>query len=214
MSHPLWSDEYWLLLMQLYQRKPAGIKPLYSRGMVELSLELHIPPHYLYEQMFSLRRAATPRLGRLWATYGDNPRRLSRDVKVLRSMAGFSNAALFYDGVAMHESFERDFRPMPSCGQLMPMMLIIILDQYFRLTPATMVRNTPEIAELSKLMGIKSDVVVEVMETFQTFDPYLNRSKAQPSSLTDECRRVWQRYGNGNPEELSSLAAQLKAYFG
>lgn len=32
MSHPLWSDEYWLLLMQLYQRKPAGIKPLYSRG--------------------------------------------------------------------------------------------------------------------------------------------------------------------------------------
>ena len=125
MSHPLWSDEYWLLLMQLYQRKPAGIKPLYSRGMVELSLELHIPPHYLYEQMFSLRRAATPRLGRLWATYGDNPRRLSRDVKVLRSMAGFSNAALFYDGVAMHESFERDFRPMPSCGQLMPMMLIL-----------------------------------------------------------------------------------------
>ena len=129
-------------------------------------------------------------------------------------MAGFSNAALFYDGVAMHESFERDFRPMPSCGQLMPMMLIIILDQYFRLTPATMVRNTPEIAELSKLMGVKADVVVEVMETFQTFDPYLNRSKAQPSPLTDECRCVWQRYGNGNPEELSSLAAQLKAYFG
>ena len=96
----------------------------------------------------------------------------------------------------------------------MPMMLIIILDQYFRLTPATMVRNTPEIAELSKLMGIKADVVVEVMETFQTFDPYLNRSKAKPSPLTDECRRVWQRYGNGNPEELSSLAAQLKAYFG
>lgn len=63
-------------------------------------------------------------------------------------------------------------------------------------------------------MGIKADVVVEVMETFQTFDPYLNRSKAQPSPLTDECRRVWQRYGNGNPEELSSLAAQLKAYFG
>ena len=165
--------------MQLYQRKPAGIKPLYSRGMVELSLELHIPPHYLYEQMFCLRRAATPRLGRLWATYGDNPRRLSRDVKVLRSMAGFSNAALFYDGVAMHESFERDFRPMPSCGQLMPMMLIIILDQYFRLTPATMVRNTPEIADLSKLMGIKADVVVEVMETFS--DLRLISTAARPS---------------------------------
>lgn len=214
MSHPLWSDEYWLLLMQLYQRKPAGIKPLYSRGMVELSLELHIPPQTLYEQMFCLRRAATPRLRHLWAIYGDNPRRLSRDVKMLRSMSGFSNAARFYDGVSIHESFERDFRPISPSLPYMPMMLVIILDLYFRLTPATMVRNTPEIAELSKLIGIKADAMVEVMETFQTFDPYLNRKKAEPSVIADECRRVWQRYGNGNPEELSALAAQLKAYFG
>lgn len=213
MSHPLWSDEYWLLLMQLYQRKPAGVKPLYSRGMVELSLELHIHPHYLYEQMFRLRRSDTPRLKRLWATYGENPRRLSRDIKKLRSMAGFSNAALFYDGVAMNESFERDFRPVPSCGGIMPMMLIIILDLYFRLTPATMVRNTPEIVELAKLMGMKADTVVEVLETFQTLDPYLNRKDTEPSPLADECRKIWKRYGNGNPEELSSLAAQLKAYF-
>lgn len=214
MSHPLWSDEYWLLLMQLYQRKPAGIKPLYSRGMVELSLELHIPPHYLYEQMFRLRRAGTPHLERLWATYGENPRRLSRDVKKLRSMAGFSNAAAFYEGVAVNESFESDFRPVPSCGGIMPMMLIIILDLYFRLTPATMVRNTPEIAELAKPMGMKADTVVEVMETFQALDPYLNRKDAEPSQFTEECRKIWKRYGNGNPEELSSLAAQLKAYFG
>lgn len=213
MSHPLWSDEYWLLLLQLYQRKPAGIKPLYSRGMVELSLELHIPPHYLYEQMFRLRRAGTPHLERLWATYGENPRRLSRDIKKLRSMAGFSNAAAFYEGVAVNESFESDFRPVPSCGGIMPMMLIIILDLYFRLTPATMVRNTPEIAELAKLMGMKADTVVEVMETFQTLDPYLNRKDTEPSQFTEECRKIWKRYGNGNPEELSSLAAQLKAYF-
>lgn len=214
MSHPLWSDEYWLLLLQLYQRKPAGIKPLYSRGMVELSLELHIPPHYLYEQMFRLRRAGTPHFERLWATYGENPRRLSRDIKKLRSMAGFSNAAAFYEGVAVNESFESDFRPVPSCGGIMPMMLIIILDLYFRLTPATMVRNTPEIAELAKLMGMKADTVVEVMETFQTLDPYLNCKDAEPSQFTEECRKIWKRYGNGNPEELSSLAAQLKAYFG
>ena len=96
----------------------------------------------------------------------------------------------------------------------MPMMLIIILDLYFRLTPATMVRNTPEIAELAKLMGMKADTVVEVMETFQTLDPYLNRKDAEPSQFAEECRKIWKRYGNGNPEELSSLAAQLKAYFG
>lgn len=36
--HPLWNEEYWLLLLQLYQKKPMGVKPLYSKGMVDLSL--------------------------------------------------------------------------------------------------------------------------------------------------------------------------------
>ena len=51
-KHHLWSDEYWLLLMQLYLKKPVGLKPLYSRDMVDLSLELHLPPQFLYGQMF------------------------------------------------------------------------------------------------------------------------------------------------------------------
>ena len=35
-----WIDEYWLLLMQLYLQKPVGVKPMYSRKMVDLSLDL------------------------------------------------------------------------------------------------------------------------------------------------------------------------------
>ncbi len=31
-KHPLWNEEYWLLLLQLYQKKPMGVKPLYSKG--------------------------------------------------------------------------------------------------------------------------------------------------------------------------------------
>ena len=42
--HPLWTDDYWLLIVQLYQKSPAGVKSEYSRPMVDLSLELHIPP--------------------------------------------------------------------------------------------------------------------------------------------------------------------------
>ena len=41
-THPLWSDDYWLLLLQLYLKKPEGMKPMYSRALVDLSLELHI----------------------------------------------------------------------------------------------------------------------------------------------------------------------------
>ena len=51
-KHPLWNDDYWLLLLQLYQKKPMGVKPLYSKGIVDLSLELHIQPEYLHAQLF------------------------------------------------------------------------------------------------------------------------------------------------------------------
>ena len=49
--HPLWTDDYWLLIMQLYQKSPAGVKSEYSRSVVELALELHIPPKTLQVQM-------------------------------------------------------------------------------------------------------------------------------------------------------------------
>ena len=39
-----WHDDYWLLLMQIYLRRPVGVKPVYCRSMVDLGLELHINP--------------------------------------------------------------------------------------------------------------------------------------------------------------------------
>ena len=61
--HPLWTDDYWLLIMQLYQKSPAGVKSEYSRSMVELALELHIPPKTLQEQMEALKERTTPARG-------------------------------------------------------------------------------------------------------------------------------------------------------
>lgn len=61
--HPLWNNEYWLLLLQLYLRKPIGVKPLYSKGIVDLSLELHIQPEFLRRQMFKLQRMTPPSSG-------------------------------------------------------------------------------------------------------------------------------------------------------
>ena len=108
--HPLWTDGYRLLLMQLYLRKPVGMKAIYSKAMVNLSLELHIPPAVLYEQMFMLRNRKMPSIARLWDRYGENTSRLARDVKKLRSLTGFCNASEFYSGVETSESFEKDFR--------------------------------------------------------------------------------------------------------
>jgi len=214
-QHPQWSDEYWLLLMQLYLRKPVGVKALYSRPMVNLALELHIPPQYLYEQMFRLRTIDTPRIEKLWKVYGNNPRRLSRGVKLLRQKLGV--AELFFDGVETNETWEKDFKPveLPDGQQKAPKpaALIMILDLYFRLTPITMVAETPEIQELARLLKMKTAEVVDIMEIYQFCDPYLKRNDFVMSPLLDSCQQVWQRFGNGSPQQLAAFAAQLKDYF-
>lgn len=209
----LWRDEYWLLLMQLYLKKPAGVKPLYSKPLVDLSIELHIPPKVLHEKMFRLCSIDTPRIERLWSTYGNSPQKLAKGVRMLRQMNGFSNAEEFYDGVEVNESFEKYFCPIDERPDLKPVMLVIILNLYFRLTPITMVEDTPEIQHLAKKMKIKPSVVVEVMDIFRIFDPYLKNEEMIFSNLLNPCQQVWQRFGNDNLEELSALSALLVEYF-
>lgn len=211
-KHPLWNDDYWLLLLQLYQKKPMGVKPLYSKGIVDLSLELHIQPEYLHEQMFKLQRV-TPRIKRLWDKYADNPRLLSHDISILRKMNGCGNAKDFFAGVEVRESFEKDWEPLEEEPSLTPIKLIIILDLYFQLTPITMVPETPEIIDLGKLMKISPKLIAEVMTDYQYCDPYLNRQKAPDSKVLQACKAIWHRYGNGNPDKLNQLAIKLQEYF-
>ncbi len=212
-THPLWSDEYWLLLLQLYQQKPAGVKPLYSHQLVKLSLELHIPPQNLYEQQFVLRQRNMPVMRLIWETYGDNQRKLNRDVRKLRALKGFGQPKKFYEGVEVKETFEKDFMPLPQNERLTPVMLIMILDLYFRLTPITMVTETPEVKEMAKTLKLAPATVVEILDVFQFCDPYLNRDDLMISPLLLPCQEIWTRYGNDNPNKLSSLAAQLHEYF-
>ena len=208
-----WSDDYWLLLMQIYLQKPVGIKPMYSRKMVNLSLELHIAPNVLFARMCQIANLETPRIEHIWETYGNNPRKLSRAVKLWREMRGYGTANAFFEGVEVNETFERDFRPIAGKGSMTPVMLILILDLYFRLTPATMVIETPEIQELARLIKVTPLEVVDAMDVFQHCDPYLNRKDVTFSPLLLPCTEIWRRFGNANTEELASYAAQLKEYF-
>ena len=186
---------------------------MYSRGMVNLSMELHIAPNMLFNKMCQIANHETPRIEYFWELYGNNPKKLKRAVNLLREMWGFNNALAFYDGVETIESFEKDFKPIADDCKLTPVMLTLILDQYFRLTPITMVAETPEVQDLAKLMKVKPEDVVEVLEMFQNCDPYLNRKDVMMGDLSLACQQVWRRYGNANPEELASYAEQLKEYF-
>lgn len=220
-----WHDDYWLLLMQLYLQKPIGVKPLYSRSMVDLSLELHVSPQALRARMQQLARLETPRVERLWKTYSKDPQGLARAVQLLRSMRGFGDASQFYEGVEVQETFEKDFRPVDPSGdvspdkdkpleqRITPAMLAMILNLYFQLTPSTMVSSTPEVKALAKLLGLKATEVVQVMDIFQTCDPYLSRNEMVISPLLLPCQQMWQRFGNHEPTELQTYAEELKDYF-
>ena len=212
-KNTVWHDEFWLLLLQTYLRRPVGMKPLYSREMVELSLELHITPQVLRVRMQQIDRLDTPRLERIWNTYSSNPRRLARAVRLLREMKGFGAADEFYEGVEVQETFERDFRPLAEDPRLTPVMLILILNLYFQLTPATMVVETPEVAELARLIGLKAKDVVHVMDVFQICDPYLERNEVTLSPLLLPCQQVWQRMSDKEPQEIHAMAEQLKEYY-
>jgi len=208
-----WHDDYWLLVMELYLLKPAGVKPMYCRPLVELSLELHIPPANLHRRLQELANLETPRIERIWQDYSRNPKQLTRAVKLLRSMIGFNSGGDFYEGVEVEETFERDFRPLAEDKRLTPIMLVLILDLYFRLTPITMVADTPEVQELAQLIKVKPSRVADVLRLFQYCDPYLNRRGTPDNALLAPCREVWQQYGNGDSRLLADHAKELKNYF-
>jgi hypothetical protein len=212
-KNTVWQDDYWLLLMQIYLHKPVGVKPLYSREMVDLSVELHIAPQILRSRMQQIATLETPRIERIWRTYADNPRKLARAVKLLREMKGFGSAGDFFQGVEVQETFEKDFRPLAEDERFTPVMLILILDLYFCLSTITMVEETPEVLELAKLLKLKSSDIVMVLDVFQTCDPYLNREASVDSALLLPCQQIWQRYGNMEPHVLAAYAEELKEYF-
>ena len=209
----VWHDDYWLLLMEAYLQRPVGVKPLYSKTMVNLSLELHITPESLQTRMQQIATLKTPRVERIWKTYSTNPKRLARAVRLYRSMNGFGAADEFYAGVEVQETFERDFRPLEHDERFTPVMLILILNLYFQLTPQTMVTQTPEVAQLARKLQLKAQDVVEVLDVYQICDPYLERSEVTFSPLLLPCQQIWQRMSDKEPQDLHALATQLSAYF-
>lgn len=208
-----WQDDYWLLLLQAYLRKPVGVKPVYSREMVALGRELHIHPQVLATKMQEISTLETPRVERIWQSYSGNPRKLARAAHLLREMKGFGRANEFYDGVVTNETWEKDWDTLPENERLTPVALILVLDLYFRLTPATMVKETPEVQEQARLLKITTDEVIEILDVFQHCDPYLNRRDVTFSQLLRPCQAIWQRFGNGDVDALADLAVQLTKYY-
>lgn len=208
-----WSDEYWPLLIQVYKKNPEGVKPLFSQGIINISLLLHIPPRELHKKMQELRHIDSQFLQHIWDEIANSPRKLNKAVHDIRQKQGLGNAEEFFEGVDINETFERDFRPLEDDERMKPIDLIMILNLYFQLTPTTMSTETDEVRELAKLLKQPPKLIVDVMEVFQFCDPYLNHDDVMISSLLFGCQDIWKRFGNEDTSQLASLAAQLKEYY-
>ena len=79
-THPLWNDDYWLLVLQLYLKRPTGVKAVYAREAVDLAVELHLPPPFIHQQLQEMDRRDRLVLQLVWKTYAQKPRRLAKDV--------------------------------------------------------------------------------------------------------------------------------------
>lgn len=207
-----WNDEYWPLLIWHYKQKPEGVKAVYSKGLIDIALHLHIHPSELYRKMAELRKLNTPFLKQLWDEY-ENPRKLNKAVKTLLKREGYGTAGKYYDEIETNESWELNFRPTDTREDIMPVQLIIILDQYFRLTPTTMVTQTEEIKELARLLKLPAVLITQIMEIYQYCDPYLKRDDITENQLLEPCQKVWKKYGNEDTEKLAAFASQLKEFF-
>lgn len=231
--HPLWNDQYWPLIIKLYLAKPVGMKAMYSKGVVDLSIELHIPPFYIYERLEEVERNQRPLLQRLRTLYEGNARRLSRDAKLLRQMAGFGTGGLFFEDVCIDNDFERDYCPVADDTAMTPAMLTLILNLYFQLIPDTMKATTPEVQQLAKRLHVSTDEVVQVLMLCLAEDPcipghrrerLLGSSSAASSassasaagstaSLSQAVSKLWHRYGNGDAMMVEEAAERFDHYF-
>ena len=213
LTHSLWSEEYWHMLLQKYFKKLIGIKPIYARPIVELSVELHITPYILYAKMEEFHLNNLPSIQALWKVYANNPKKLQKDAKRIRKMKGFGKPEEFYEGVTTEETFEKDFKLIERATDLTPIALIIVLNLYFHLTPITMTEGTPEVKEVARLLNITPRRVVEIMDVYRFCDPYLNQDDLIISPLLLPCQNIWNRYGNADTKELSALTEELCHYY-
>ena len=212
---PSWNDEYLLFLMQLYLKSPIGIKPLYSKSLVNLSLELHIEPQTILKKLqeFAENKDKTPSLKLLWDTYSKDEKKLDETISQIRKMRGFGKPDKFYKNVQTVSSFESQFLPIEGYKNISPVMLIMVLYVYPTILPTAMEETTPEIVELSKTIDLKPRSVLKIMKTFLMCDPIMNREKDENDTLYQACLEVWREYANDTPDKIKKKVEELKDYF-
>ncbi len=121
-KHPLWNDEYWLLLIAAVPEEADGREPL----ILERDGRLESGTTHQLENTCMSRCSSSDwsrlRIKRLWENYADNPQKLASAISALsKHMNGYGNAIrVLYQGVEVKETFRDDWEPLGSEPSLTP----------------------------------------------------------------------------------------------
>ncbi len=189
-----WTKEESILVLDLYFKKPAGMKKKDSPQILDLANTIGRTPNAVYRKMYGFLRwyPTIPLLfydevedendpfQPFWNEYFLDPKKLNRDAKAILS----------------------DIR-----------VYTLTLYLYFHLVPNTMAPKVPEVVALAKLVKRSPAFIVEILHNYLSCDPFMRGKATQASTtLQKTCRLIWERYDK-NISKLATTVEYITSYY-
>ncbi len=189
-----WTKEESVLVLDLYFRKPVGMKKKDSPLILDLAQTIGRTPSAVYRRMYEFLR---------W--YPTIPLFYCEDVEDENDPFQPFWHEYFTDSKKLHKDAEAYLSEIR--------IYTLTLHLYFHLLPDTMVPKVPEVVALAKLVRKPVNTIVEILHNYLSCDPFM-RGKTQQASTTLEklCSLVWKRY-EGNLPKLNSAAEHITAFY-
>lgn len=189
-----WTKEESVLVLDLYFKKPVGIKEKDSPLILDLAQTIGRTPNAVYRRMYGLLRwyPAIPLLFHDDLDEEDDPFQPFLNEYFINRKKLHKDAALFLSNIRIYT---------------------LTLHLYFHLVPSTMVPKVPEVASLAKLVGRKQDFIVEILRNYLSCDPFMQGKVPIPTTtLQRPCRLMWERYGK-DANKLNAAAQYITEYY-
>lgn len=189
-----WTKEESILVLDLYFKKPVGMKKKDSLQIFDLAKTIGRTPNAVYRRMYDFLR---------W--YPTIPLLFYDDMEDENdSFQPFWNE-YFLDSKKLHkdaESFLSDIR-----------VYTLTLYLYFHLIPDTMAPKVPEVVALAKMVKRPPAFIVEILHNYLSCDPFMCGKVPQAScTLQKICRLIWERYDK-NASKLTAATEYITAYY-
>ncbi len=186
-----WTKEESILVLNLYQSKPKGMKPTTNADMVHLAQMLGRTPEALYRRMLKFRQ---------WYPVlpftSDIPIYIEEDPSVWSDY--------FYDS--------KKTRTEAADILLEISRATLILNLYFGLIINTMDEKVPEVVDMAKKVKSTAAEVVNMLHAYASLDPFNKKNVNTDIHVPNVCHFLWERYAD-DMDGLSRVAKYIETHY-